>query len=301
MNSTVLSSPNFDLLLEAVYNAIEKGNQVHPDSSLDIDKRYNTAYILRISKSLNLLEISALLNLSNQREQGLSLLRKGDLSTGAALLKAAGETDVELSEEARLLLETFQTAAEAFLHFKLTNYDQATSLLYQAIRSLEKLHDDHGHEAEVRRIHLARNLVHVLSHAGRGKEAILLNCRLFEYLTGSKPWPIPSVTTCDPLEKISQQEKVMLAGQLLAEMDYLLINPPFLRQEMSKICIDLVQVISAHPSLQVVAYALATQHALFLGQEQLFLECALSFFSSKDAQYLPGVRKLLIYKLYPHY
>lgn len=301
MNSTTLSLHKFEVLLEAVHEAIERSNQVRPDSSLDIDRRYNTAYILRISKSLSLPEISMLLSLSEMREQGLLLLRKDDLPAGMALLEAAGQpcSHVELSEEALLLLESFQTAAQAFLQFKLAAYDEAVSLLYRAIDSLETLHDLYGHEAAVRRIHLARNIVHVLSRANRGEEALCLNSELLKYLTGNNPWPIHTEAAGSLLEEISRQEKIMLGGQLLMEMDYLLIKPPLPRKEMSEVCIDLIQTISAQAELQVVACALAAQHALFEDDELLFLKHTLSFFSDKDVQYLPGVKRQLINKLSP--
>src|SRR5215211_3025779 len=105
------------LAMEAV-TAYRAGLARPPESRFDLARLFSSKYLLRMARALTLAEISTLLEAEVLRESGLSLARSGDFVASAHALAQTRSIchNQDLSAEATLAAETFQSAAEAYLY-----------------------------------------------------------------------------------------------------------------------------------------------------------------------------------------
>lgn len=269
-------------LLKAALHSRKAGLEFSKPSTLNLDNKYNSIHILKMARNLTLPEIAVLIELSRKREEGLALLRKNIIDEGTENLLAAGKVkqDIILSREASLVLETFQTAAEAFLYYKINNLEKAINSLYQSIETLQALHNFFGYEAEIRRIHLAKNIIRAQSFAGKVKAAIHLSCDLLKYISGdSNGWPL-YMKEWKNIEQISIEEKLVISDQILNEIAILVSNHSIFSNHISICLVDLINNIEHNKDMSKVVLWLKAYHALTINRKEDFLIYAIQFFKS---------------------
>jgi len=181
----------------------------------DIEKRYNSAHLLKLAQGVSLNDIAVTLRSAAMREKGLERLRAGDMGLGARLLVAARDLykREELCREAFQSAVSFQFAAEAYLHYKRMSYQRAEALLLHSIAACEILHDEFGHDIEVRRVHLAANIVRVRRSAGSHSASFELATALVAYLyEAAARWPLSHHVS---VNRLDSREIRGLADQIL--------------------------------------------------------------------------------------
>ena len=197
----------------------DTGGAGPPD--LMLDKKYSARDLMKTASRATLPEITVLLRASGIREEGLTSVRAGDITKGELLLRAARRivSEAGLSKEALLSAESYQYPAEAYLQYKKGEYDRAEASVLQSIMLCEVLHDEFDHQVEVRRIHLARNVVRVKTRAGDYEEALRMASLLVGYVEGDQAqWPLlqrPMARAPDPL---LAEERWFLMDQVLGEI-----------------------------------------------------------------------------------
>jgi hypothetical protein len=197
----------------------DSGGAGPPD--LMLDKKYNARDLVKTARNATLPEITILLRASGIREEGLTLVRAGDITSGERLLRAARHivSEAGLSKEALASSESYQYPAEAYLQYKKGEYDRAEALLFQSIVLCDVLHDEFDHQVEVRRIHLARNIVRVKTRAGDCEEALRMASLLVGYVEGDQAqWPLLQRPTERPPDPLLPEERWILMDQVLGEI-----------------------------------------------------------------------------------
>jgi hypothetical protein len=213
--------------IRAAIKAYNKGLTSHFALRFDSDKKYHEEYLSKMAVQLSREEIATIDAASATREKGLHLIRSGDLVGGALALKEATVVFeyAKLSKEAKLIIDSYQMAAEAYLHYSKGIFSEAYKSLIKAIKFCHLLRDDYGYPIEVRRIHLARNIVRVLSFSGEHIVAMEIACLLIRYLNGEQDsWPLTSLKLTSTPETMEMEEKCCLVDQILAEITLLINN-----------------------------------------------------------------------------
>jgi tetratricopeptide (TPR) repeat protein len=213
--------PVLQALLLKTIQVQQKGALAASRPALTLEKEYNTRYILQIARSMSLPEITALLRASAIREKGLALIKAGDATKGAEFLREARRifSEAALSKEAFVSADSFQYAAEAYLEYKKGDYAQAEASLLQAIILCHVLRDRYEHQVEVRRIHLARNIVRVKSLVGNREEALRMASLLVGYVEGDRTqWPLRELSMTAAPDPLLAKERWALMDQVLGEI-----------------------------------------------------------------------------------
>jgi hypothetical protein len=213
--------PNLRALLLETIQVQRKGARVPRKSELRLDAKYNARYLLKVARHASLPEITTLLRASGIREKGLTCVRSGDTTTGAELLREARRTVsvASLSKEALLSAESFQYPAEAYLQYKNGEYNRAEASLVRSIMLCHVLRDEYDHQVEVRRIHLARNVVRVKTLAGNREEALRIASLLVGYVEGDQAqWPLPELPMTSAPDPLLADERWALLDQVLGEI-----------------------------------------------------------------------------------
>lgn len=208
------------LLLKAI-ELQRKGARQDAHPQLTSDRKYNTQHILKIARNASLPEIRALVVASAIREKGLAFVKAGDIADGAEWLREARRVygEAALSREARLSADSFQYPAEAYLQYTGGEYGRAEASLLQAITLCHALRDDYHHQVEVRRIHLARNVVRVKTRAGSREKALKMASLLVGYLEGHEAqWPLRELRMASARDPLLPEERWALLDQVLGEI-----------------------------------------------------------------------------------
>jgi hypothetical protein len=182
-----------------------------------IEDRFEAQQVITMAHRLPVREIEALGEATDLREAGLRAARSGDLARGRHLIAdaRASRESVALSEEASTLFETYQLAAQSYINYRECNYDAAISAMRDALRSANRLRAVFGYIVEVRRIHLAANLLRLAASSGSHDEAIRTGLRLVRYVLGDRnAWPWASLTL-DSVDILSSDSKVFVLAQIL--------------------------------------------------------------------------------------
>ena len=204
---------------------IHRNSLARPQPRLPkLEQIYNTVHTITMSERLPLAEIMLLGEATDFREEGLQLARAGENADGARLI-AESRLRFEqagLSQEALLLAESFQEAAEAYVQYKANHHIEAKTLLLDAIRCCCVLHNDYDYPVEIRRIHLARNIVRVTMLAGEPVEALGLADRLIRYIEDdANAWPWPSLVVTEP-DGLGLDARLFLMDQVLSDVALML-------------------------------------------------------------------------------
>ena len=152
------------------------------------------------------------------------LVRSGECELGAKLIDRSRRhfEAANLSTEAMVLAEWFQTPAEAYVQYRRGDTSGAEALLLQAVEACIPLRARYGYRVELRRIHLARNVVRVRDEAGRPLEALELAHQLVDYIEGvSEAWPWPQSVVVEP-DVPDLDVRLVLTDQVLGDVARLL-------------------------------------------------------------------------------
>jgi hypothetical protein len=116
-----------------------------------------------------------------------------------------------LSVEGRLLCQSSLETAEAYLDYRLGDFEQAQSRLHQALASDSILEEEFGYKLlHVHRLHLINNLIRLEVQRKRLADAMELAGRLLSYLEGqSESLPAPGSWSSGHL---ALQPPEMIAG-----------------------------------------------------------------------------------------
>ena len=212
------------LLLEAI-NLQQVGASQARRPELTSDRKYNAAHIVKIARNASLLEVTVLVRASEIREKGLAFIKAGDSASGAEWLRESRRmySEAGLSREAQLSADSFQYPAEALLQYRRGDYGQAAASLLQAIVQCHSLRDDYQHQVEIRRIHLARNVVRVKTVAGNREEALRIAGLLVGYVAGDETqWPLPELRMRSAPDPLRTEERWALMDQVLGEVALLI-------------------------------------------------------------------------------
>jgi hypothetical protein len=189
-------SSNIDLdsreLHLAIHAFVSSGANPAGNLTERVSRRFGAAYLRQMSKSLTLMEVSAVLSAERVREAGLAEARAGDLVKASRLVAEARVTTVaaNLSGEALWAAETFQLAAESYLNYRRRLYAEAAAELHGAIAVSIRLGSECGYRMDYRILHLARNLVHTESVLGSKRIAVGQALRLGAFISGrATAWP----------------------------------------------------------------------------------------------------------------
>jgi hypothetical protein len=290
---TAISAPHADAELQElvqVTNRVRQQAQA-PAGSLrsDLEDKYQTQLLLQMVIGLSAPEIALLLRAACAREKGLALVRAGDTESGARCIREARDicSIGGLSREATLLAKSFQTAAEAYLQYRKAKYAYAHASLMEAVNACQILRSEYGYNVEVRRVHLARNLVRVKTAGGEQKEAMRIASILVGYVEGNHEiWPIPQEHLHASPGVLASEDRWFLLDQILGEIALLLTR----RNPISR------QVISVNYSLLFgdgmtprgefsrVSTWLVAYRASVGGDMEGFLNHAFTFFSEGPGQ-----------------
>jgi hypothetical protein len=252
-------------------------------AQVNIDEQYNARFLLTISMRLSLTEVAALLRATNARERGLVLARGGDFVSSSTVLHEAWAIidSSALCREATLSADSFQSPAEAYLLFRQGRFSEAESCLYNALKCCQALRVEYCHENEVRRIHLARNIVRVRTFSGDLSGALAMAGALLEYVEGNQEsWPIPELGVSVP-DHLSVDERWILLDQILGEIALLITRRNPRSRELIESCHDLL----CSPTLSIEAGCvrahtwLMAQRASVENDMPTFLCHAIDFFS----------------------
>jgi hypothetical protein len=208
------------LLLKAI-RVQREGTFETGRSELSLDKKYNTQQLLKLARSASLPEITVMLHASRIREMGLASAKAGDTAKGAELIREARRifSEAALSKEALLAMNSFQYPAEAYLQYKNGDYAQAEASILRSIMLCQVLRDEYEHQVEVRRIHLARNVVRVKTLAGNGEQALRMAGLLVGYVEGDQAqWPLPELCMTSAPDPLLAEERWVLMDQVLGEI-----------------------------------------------------------------------------------
>ncbi len=208
------------------FDAYLKGIGAVPPVKANLDAHFNAEYVLRMGKTLTLPEIACLLQSSRLREQALHLCRMSRHDEARALIGEARALLIgaELSDEAKAIGDSFQQAAEAFLYYRGGDSAAAKAALLTALRGCSVLGNTYGYEVEVRRVHLARNIIRVESASGDGTAALRLALCLVHYVDGvHELWPFPEVEIVGS-SPLSMEERRILMDQVWGEISRLLLK-----------------------------------------------------------------------------
>lgn len=189
----------------------------------NLEKRHSALYVAELSCRLGADEMRLLNDATNLRENALSLARDGQTDAAQGLIDEAQEfVDKQLvSDEGKLSAMSFHMAAASFVTYVSKDIDTAMVLLTNALKCCQRLKVDYNHNVEMRRVHLARNIVRLQSEMRLHQLAWDTCEQLLCYVWNNRvDWPLDKETNL-PLElrsDLRNDEKVHLSDQLLSEL-----------------------------------------------------------------------------------
>jgi hypothetical protein len=209
-------------------SAYERGSAKEAPSIPNFDERYGARYVVELTGRLPEREAALLVEATRLREAALKRAREGDLVMAAEGLDAASTMVARgaVCEEASTSARSFQAAAEAFVDHLRGDHENARALLFEALTLCFRLRTEFGHSVEVRRVHLARNIVRLTWMQGKYPDAIALALALLAYVFNGAGWPLPE-TGCIPpeqRERLRNDEQHFLSDQVLSEVASLVLH-----------------------------------------------------------------------------
>jgi hypothetical protein len=287
-----------EYLIARIIRACQEGKERAEPTTSNLDENYSAQHLLKMAASRTLPEVSVFIRAARAREHGLALVRAGEYARGARLVRDARTIfeAAKVSEEVLLSAESFQTAAEAYVLHKCGEYQRAQELLTNAIKACHALRDDFGYSVEVRRVHLARNIVRVNTIAGNREKAMRSASRLVEYVLGDlKSWPFPDLCLTTQPDSLLAEEQCLLMDQILGEIA-LLVNRRNARSGRA-LCANnqsLFEQKIGPGDLARVSPWLEARRASVEGEVNVFLTHAYCFFASGPGFLRQSWREMIV-------
>ncbi|WP_175991794.1 hypothetical protein, partial [Burkholderia stagnalis] len=202
--------------------------------------------------------------------------------TGENYFDESGEylSDAD-TREAVECAETYQSAAESYIHYKIGDFAAAAKSMRESLALCELLADDYGYPLETRRVHLTRNIARVLASSGDREEALRISARLLEYIGGVEAaWPMPYE---GPPRRahLDNDSAVFILDQVVAEIVRLMQpNDPAARANLSAVTRARAALDAARAPAQFrrASHCLAACTAWATGDVDCFLDEAAAFF-----------------------
>ena len=187
-----------------------------------------------------------------------------------------------LSEEARLIITSFNNAVEAYMQYKDSKFAAAIDLVYDALGRDYILVTRFGYGILIlHRVQLAHNLMRIYLRQGRTQAAIELACGLLRYVEGDpRGWQVPaSESAGDPAELPSDLCGAMFV-QVVGELAILLARKS--RRDAAAILAPLIPIAKANVELRSDAHSRARQWLRIKlnwtqGRHEDFLAAAIPF------------------------
>lgn len=209
----------------AIENAVRaraRGRDLPAPRLPNMEQRQNVQYVSDASRRLPETEIALLAQAAELRERGLALARKREPIEARRLLsKALAIVEQHVpSVEGRAIAHSFHAAVQAYVDHVDGLHNSSCDALVAALVLCRRLRLDYGYRVEVRRVHLARNIVRLTWSLKRHVEAWRICGQLLAYVWGiGMPWPLGEDTSIAPpdRENLKQDERLFLTDQLLSE------------------------------------------------------------------------------------
>jgi hypothetical protein len=207
--------------LDRALAAYERGRAIPPPPLPNMEQRQGVHYLSDISRHLPEAEIELLARAVERREQALGLARQGDTNQARRLLceaRALVEEQVR-SAEGRASALSFHAAALSYVDYAEGAHETGYASMLEALLLCRRLRLDHGHRVEVRRVHLARNVMRLTCAMGRPVDAWTLGGELLGYVWHGSAWPLGEATALPPerRETLRDDERLFLTDQILSE------------------------------------------------------------------------------------
>ncbi|MBN3815594.1 hypothetical protein G3N57_02795 [Paraburkholderia sp. Se-20369] len=249
----------------------------------NLERFHDTQQVLAMAERLSEPEIHTLGIATEYREGGLKAARAGDLDEARALVNRAREvySKATLSREAVECAETYQSAAESYIRYKIGDFAAAERSMRESLARCELLANEYGYPLETRRVHLARNIARVLASAGDTEEALRISVQLLEYIGGVEAaWPMPYQ---GPPRRVHLDDEsvVFILDQVVAEIVRLLQpNDPAARTNLTAVARarDVLNAARVPAPVRRAAHCLTACAAWAIGDVDSFLDEAAAFF-----------------------
>jgi hypothetical protein len=273
-----------DSLRTKALRAYRSGSSLQFTPGRNIERYYDVTYVLILAERLPEREIRALRLATQTREDGLRAARGGDLEEAAALIARARDvySRENLSKEAVVCAETYQGAAESYLHYKREDHAAAMRSAMDSLRLCEAMVLEYGYPGELRRVHLARNIARVHAQAGNKRAALRISAQLLQYLGGAEgAWPLPYD---GPTRRshLDDDDAEMVLDQILSEAVRLLEPEEQVAREYLPAVDTARQLLGASDQavLRRAAHCLAACIACVQGNDEGFYDSAGTFFEA---------------------
>lgn len=248
--------------------------------NVNFDEQYSALFMRKLTESLPSLEVKFISSLSNRREEGLSLLRKGAVCEGSEVLSKLRYLiqKTNISKETFLILDTFQSAAEAYLHYKTSEFSNAIKMILQSIESQRILHIEFNHNCEIRKIHLTVNIIRIMVSNQNSEEALVHSCNLLKYVwLNGKKCPLET-NDWENKENMTVEEKMILSDQIINEIGKLINKKSVDFALIIHSLEDLVNELSCIIEANKINLWLKTQIEFNSQNLELFINTTTSFF-----------------------
>ncbi len=189
-------------------------------SENSVQERFDAQQVVAMAMRLSVNEIEALGESTELREEGLKTIRAGDLQLGQQLIAEARENQqrVRLSAEAQTLFDTYQLAAESYVHYVVGNLEKAEAAMMMSISTANALQRSYGYIIELRRVHLAANIIRINLKHSDPSAAIAMGIKLIKYLGGdTAQWPWDELAL-DQADHLTSEEQILILSQLLSPL-----------------------------------------------------------------------------------
>lgn len=249
----------------------------------DWDKKYSALFMQQLRESLSSPEVKFIESLSSRREEGLALIRKEAISEGSEVLLELRYLiqKTNISKETFLILDTFQSAAEAYLHYKTSELSSAIKMILQSIESLRILNIKFNHHhCEIRKCHLTVNVIRIMVSNQNSEEALVHSCNLLKYVwLNNIKCPFETYDWGNK-EKITIEEKMILSDQIINEIGKLIhkksVDYVLIIHNLEDLKNDLSCIIEAN---KIILW-LKAQIELNSQNLELFIKSTSSFFEN---------------------
>ena len=220
----------YDELLQKTFLGYQQGSaKNHHISSQVSDDIFSETLQTLISRNLPLCDQLILRRYDNAREQGLLAARQGQLAVAQHFFEEA-RTPLEmgkLSNEGKLLHQSFLEQSEAYLDYRQNNFEQVYDRTDAALGLDVVLESEYGYDILLmHRIQLLHNLVRTEARRMNFEKAIILASKLLNYLDGKlenlptpHPWSFESLThqpqelVCGMFAQIASEVALILTVQ----------------------------------------------------------------------------------------
>ncbi|MEB3179940.1 MAG: hypothetical protein VKL59_13015 [Nostocaceae cyanobacterium] len=222
-----LYTTQIERTLEHYRQGCQQQITVSPKSSGEyIDELLGYFLQMQMQHNLSSTEQLLLRELSQIRAQGLIASRRGDFVSAEEMFVQGCKQfeSARISHQGSLVYQAFQEPAQAYLDYRLGDFDSARKRIIQALTSDAILEDEYGYDILfIHRIHLVLNLVRNEAQKINFPQAITLASQLLSYLQGtSETLPLSSPWGSQRVALLPEDVFPVLVTQIIDEVAFIL-------------------------------------------------------------------------------